>query len=434
MSDSEQPEPDIRLRNSPPPVPAPPASSPLLSVPATSSQSAAAGSDAVPDHSGEYALRPSATSEGFSDAEEVADSDGTEEEDDDAAEWQDAAVSDVPVSVGPGLLKSFLWMFGMLCANIAGSLIVLLGLFVQHVLIAEPLRDAGHAMQLAREFLVHDLQNHLLTLLAGGQLATLVYAAIGIRFEFRRLPNIQLFRSPTLIHVVLIVLAALPLSLIGSSLQHAVLHQMPDSKSEMVEMFGELKQSSLFSLLLVLALLPALAEELLFRGIIGRGLVNRYGTVIGVLTTSLLFGIVHLNPGQAVGVLPIGIAMHAVYLMTRTLWLPMLLHFLNNSLAVLMLKYGEHWLTQDQLSPDGWSSSLLTSAGALLLGISLMFWQTRYQSRLSDGTDFDAELLPDADLPARLKLSSGWAAPEGIVVAGVILNLCGFLAVLFHLN
>src|SRR5205085_9678359 len=92
---------------------------------------------------------------------------------------------------------------------------------------------------------------------------------------------------------------------------------------------------------LVMAVLPALGEELIFRGLIGRGLLARWGVVAGVLWTSVLFGLVHLNPAQAIAVIPIGVILHFVYLTTGSFWAPVLLHFLNNAFAAVMLKYGE---------------------------------------------------------------------------------------------
>jgi len=39
-----------------------------------------------------------------------------------------------------------------------------------------------------------------------------------------------------------------------------------------------------------------------------------------MLITSVLFGIMHVNPAQAIGVMPLGLAMHFVYLTTRSFW------------------------------------------------------------------------------------------------------------------
>jgi membrane protease YdiL (CAAX protease family) len=80
-------------------------------------------------------------------------------------------------------------------------------------------------------------------------------------------------------------------------------------------------------------LVPAVGEELFFRGFIGRGLVARYGRVAGVVLTSLMFGFVHLHPVQSVTAAVLGVVLHAVYLWTRSLLAPILLHAVHNWLA-----------------------------------------------------------------------------------------------------
>src|SRR5208337_4060578 len=71
---------------------------------------------------------------------------------------------------------------------------------------------------------------------------------------------------------------------------------------------------------LVVGLGPALNEELFCRGFLGRGLLGRYGTVGGILLTSLFFGLLHLDPPHVVATFVMGCCLHFTYLMTRSLW------------------------------------------------------------------------------------------------------------------
>ena len=86
---------------------------------------------------------------------------------------------------------------------------------------------------------------------------------------------------------------------------------------------------------LIIGVGPGVIEEFFCRGYLGRGLVARYGLVGGVLLTSMLFGMLHLAPLYAVGTMVMGVLLHVTYLATRSLWVPVLLHFLNNTLTVL---------------------------------------------------------------------------------------------------
>jgi membrane protease YdiL (CAAX protease family) len=129
-------------------------------------------------------------------------------------------------------------------------------------------------------------------------------------------------------------------------------------------------------LLVIVGVGPAIGEELVFRGVIGRGLVNRLGILGGVLLTSLLFACAHGTPAHAIATLPLAVFLHLAYLATRTIWAPILVHFLNNALSVSMLKYG---LGED-LSVSG---PMLASAIIYVTAIAAMLWKSR------DGRGFD---------------------------------------------
>jgi membrane protease YdiL (CAAX protease family) len=83
----------------------------------------------------------------------------------------------------------------------------------------------------------------------------------------------------------------------------------------------------------VMAVLPAVIEELLFRGVILKSL-KQYGTVMAVLLSSAMFAAFHLNPAQTVYQFILGIMFAAIALRTGNLVLCMLLHFINNFLII----------------------------------------------------------------------------------------------------
>jgi uncharacterized protein len=86
--------------------------------------------------------------------------------------------------------------------------------------------------------------------------------------------------------------------------------------------------------ILAIAVGPALNEELWFRGYLGQGLLKRHGMVLGILLTSLLFGVYHLNVIQGFYAIILGVALHLMYRATGSLWVPIVVHFLFNAMAV----------------------------------------------------------------------------------------------------
>ena len=78
-----------------------------------------------------------------------------------------------------------------------------------------------------------------------------------------------------------------------------------------------------------MAILPAVVEELLFRGVIFKSL-KKYGPLLAILLSSLLFAMYHLNPMQLVYQFVMGVVFSVVYLKTNNLLYPIILHFVNN--------------------------------------------------------------------------------------------------------
>lgn len=96
-------------------------------------------------------------------------------------------------------------------------------------------------------------------------------------------------------------------------------------------------QHGLWFSMLVVAVGAAVNEELFCRGFLGRGLVGRYGVFFGVLLTSVLFGVMHFSIVQGFFAFLLGCYVHMAYVATRSLWVPILLHFLNNLVATLLV-------------------------------------------------------------------------------------------------
>jgi hypothetical protein len=87
---------------------------------------------------------------------------------------------------------------------------------------------------------------------------------------------------------------------------------------------------------LIIAIIPGIGEELLFRGLILRLLRDWFGNVHwAVLLSSALFSALHL---QFYGFIPrmvLGILFGYLFIWSGTLWIPILAHMFNNLCAVV---------------------------------------------------------------------------------------------------
>lgn len=97
----------------------------------------------------------------------------------------------------------------------------------------------------------------------------------------------------------------------------------------------------LFSLAM-LALTPAICEELMFRGYVQRNAERGLGVAGGILFSGIVFGLYHMRLTQALPLSLLGIYLAYLAWRTGSLWIPMLIHFLNNGLAVFAAAYIEN--------------------------------------------------------------------------------------------
>ena len=91
----------------------------------------------------------------------------------------------------------------------------------------------------------------------------------------------------------------------------------------------------LFFNLLVIAIIPAMGEELLFRGYLQQKMTQWLGKPhVAIIITAILFSAIHM---QFQGFLPrfaLGLVLGYLFYWSGSLWLPIIAHLLNNAMAV----------------------------------------------------------------------------------------------------
>jgi membrane protease YdiL (CAAX protease family) len=85
------------------------------------------------------------------------------------------------------------------------------------------------------------------------------------------------------------------------------------------------------TVLLTLLVAPVV-EEMIFRGVILRGFLQRFKTPLALLLSSLLFAVFHHNPAQFIGPLLVGIMLGAAYVRTRSIIPCVFGHVLTNAM------------------------------------------------------------------------------------------------------
>ena len=100
-----------------------------------------------------------------------------------------------------------------------------------------------------------------------------------------------------------------------------------------------LSTNSVFEVIFVLfmvSVVPAICEEIFFRGYIQTSFELRYKKFTAALITGLFFGLYHFSPYGLIGLLTLGLYFGIAAYVSNSIFVPVILHFLNNLTAVTM--------------------------------------------------------------------------------------------------
>lgn len=301
---------------------------------------------------------------------------------------------------GPGLPEAIGWMVGVIAVHTIGGVAGLLAIVVSQVMrsLTPGTQPTPELVQSVLESIPQLLDSYLLELMIVEMGIFFVAAVLATRLRLgSRVVQLLAIKPMSTNHALLILAVSIPVALMCGGFHQITLGvwnehfaHLPGmdffSNLNVNESIKPLGETAPFGLLLLLvAVAPAISEEIIFRGVIGRGLIARWGILAGVILTSIMFGIVHMHPAHVVALLPLAFLLHLTYFATRSILAPMLLHFLNNSLAVVLLKASAAVPALEGASEPAmpWYV-LLISAGIVGL-VSWTLWRSRVEYQTEDG-------------------------------------------------
>lgn len=98
------------------------------------------------------------------------------------------------------------------------------------------------------------------------------------------------------------------------------------------------EQTPLAPTWIAIALLPALAEEVVFRGVLTRSLATRFVPWLSVVLSALAFALFHLIPAQMISTFLFGLALGYITLRARSCVPSMVAHLINNTVVILVAR------------------------------------------------------------------------------------------------
>ena len=117
--------------------------------------------------------------------------------------------------------------------------------------------------------------------------------------------------------------------------------QMEDQYKKALYAMTQMKSvlDLLFAIIAV-AVVPAIVEELFFRASLQKILMDWTGKpYLAIIVTALIFSAFHFSYFGFLSRMSLGIILGIIYFYTKTIWLPMLMHFINNGIGITILYF-----------------------------------------------------------------------------------------------
>jgi len=131
--------------------------------------------------------------------------------------------------------------------------------------------------------------------------------------------------------------------------------------------------------LLIIGVFPAVGEELVFRGLLQNKLqMATKNAHLAIWISAVIFGVFHM---QFFGVVPrilLGALFGYIYLYSGNIWYPILAHFVNNGLAVIIMYFGPMYV--EDFNPTEVDTAVPVYVSILGLFACLIFF--RYFKKL----------------------------------------------------
>ncbi len=90
----------------------------------------------------------------------------------------------------------------------------------------------------------------------------------------------------------------------------------------------------------VMALLPAVCEETLFRGVVQPLFIKGFRNVhVGILVTSIVFGFLHWQFNSLLSIIALSMVLGYLKVWSKSLWVPVLMHLINNGSIVVAVYF-----------------------------------------------------------------------------------------------
>lgn len=162
----------------------------------------------------------------------------------------------------------------------------------------------------------------------------------------------------------------------------ALLQQLEETAGDLTERMLQVDSfGGLLFNLLVIALIPAIGEELTFRGVLQQVLTRRCNVHVAVFLSAFIFSFIHF---QFYGFLPrmfLGLLLGYLFYYSGSLWTSILMHFVNNGAAVVVAYLDYKGLIDVDIDHFGATSNVWLLGASLVVTVGLIILSAKFKNK-----------------------------------------------------
>ncbi len=177
---------------------------------------------------------------------------------------------------------------------------------------------------------------------------------------FRRKNRFPIAKAPIAIHIPITIGLGVGCILLNQALSYLIMAIFGDSLVSTNSTSAEtIMGMNPWIMIIALAILPPLCEEFIMRGTLLESW-RHYSPVGAVILTSVIFALLHSAPSYMLVYVALGLLLGFVYLITRNVWLCVMIHLINNLssvIAAIVMKNSQSQIDPSAVDLGSWMNT-----------------------------------------------------------------------------
>ncbi len=229
-----------------------------------------------------------------------------------------------------------------------------------------------------------DLESGLIKTLV---LLVLIPPLIVIKLGKLNLKKVLRLNLTNPVNIPLALIMAVPLFILMSILTQVInlFFPIPGEYLEAMQEMLFFEGRSIWYLFFLIALLPGICEEVMFRGYFVKAFENK-GMWNSIILSGILFGVLHLDIYRLIPVSILGIWMGYLVIKTNSIVIPIIAHTANNAIVLLLGAYGDKIPNVELFVKDDFLSWWLAFPAIIIFLLLLKVFNFINNHQISDDT------------------------------------------------